>query len=59
MQPPFPRRRRRRRHLPPEDGNRDSNGWMLFPMIGKKVSNDWKNSVVFSNDWKNISAIFQ
>ena len=30
-----------------------------FPMIGKKVSNGWKNSVDFSNDWKNFSPLFQ
>jgi hypothetical protein len=24
----------------------------VFPMIGNKVSNGWKNRPVFSNDWK-------
>jgi hypothetical protein len=30
-----------------------------FPMVGKKVSNGWKNRGGFSNDWKNFSAFFQ
>ncbi|MBR3584288.1 MAG: hypothetical protein IKO01_12700, partial [Kiritimatiellae bacterium] len=31
----------------------------IFPMIGKKFSNDWKNRPVFSNDWKKFSAVSQ
>jgi hypothetical protein len=31
----------------------------FFPMIGKKVSNGWKNRAVFSNDWKNFAGVFQ
>ncbi|MBR4189959.1 MAG: hypothetical protein IKQ55_08360 [Kiritimatiellae bacterium] len=31
----------------------------IFPMIGKKFSNGWKNRPVFSNDWKKFSAVFQ
>jgi hypothetical protein len=30
-----------------------------FPMIGKKVSNDWKILPDFSNDWKKFSLVFQ
>ena len=28
-------------------------------MIGKKLSNGWKTSAIFSNDWKKISPVFQ